>query len=155
MHTNIYEQGGWGLCGARASWVKNHFLQFFFVPTHRFDSWASIVLRLWANNPVWNLVPPSWLAFFFSTGQVKRNLKELYQLILKVQEERSKSEHNLSQISKTHEKMQVYFDPPASEFDSLAEFGLWSSRYASVTCLKSLLLRSGICTEWTKSHFVL
>jgi len=41
-----------------------------------------------------------------SQGQVKRNLKELYQLILKVQEERSKSEHNLNQITKTHEKMQ-------------------------------------------------
>jgi len=39
-------------------------------------------------------------------GQVKRNLKELYQLILKVQEERAKSEHNLNQIGKTHEKMQ-------------------------------------------------
>merc|ERR1712228_590307 len=39
-------------------------------------------------------------------GQVKRNLKELYQLILKVQEERTKSEHNLNQIGKTHEKMQ-------------------------------------------------
>ena len=44
---------------------------------------------------------------FFILGQVKRNLKELYQLILKVQEERSKSEHNLNQIAKTHEKMQV------------------------------------------------
>jgi len=41
-----------------------------------------------------------------SQGHVKRNLKELYQLILNVQEERSKSEHNLSQIAKTHEKMQ-------------------------------------------------
>jgi len=39
-------------------------------------------------------------------GQVRRNLKELYNLIQKVQEERSKSEHNLNLISKTHEKMQ-------------------------------------------------
>jgi len=39
-------------------------------------------------------------------GQVKRSLKDLYHLVLKVQEERSKSEHNLGQISKTHEKMQ-------------------------------------------------
>jgi len=40
-----------------------------------------------------------------SQGQVKKALKELYQLTMEVQEERSKSDHNITQITKTQDKI--------------------------------------------------
>ncbi|CAI9724021.1 Hypothetical predicted protein [Octopus vulgaris] len=43
-----------------------------------------------------------------STAEIKMKeiLKDLYHLIIQVQEERARGEHNLSNISKTHERMQ-------------------------------------------------
>lgn len=38
--------------------------------------------------------------------RIKENLKELFNLIHQIQEERSRGEHNLSNITKTHERMQ-------------------------------------------------
>lgn len=39
-------------------------------------------------------------------ARIKDNLKELFNLIQQVQEERSRGEHNLTNIAKTHERMQ-------------------------------------------------
>ncbi|XP_002730459.1 SAGA-associated factor 29-like [Saccoglossus kowalevskii] len=41
-----------------------------------------------------------------SESSVREMLKELHQLIIQTQEERAKGEHNLSNIAKTHERMQ-------------------------------------------------
>ncbi|KAJ8312790.1 hypothetical protein KUTeg_010163 [Tegillarca granosa] len=60
-----------------------------------------------ANNSSHSPVsePPSSSNAAAAENRIKELLKDLYQLIHQVQDERSRGEHNLTNISKTHERM--------------------------------------------------